>query len=443
MLSLKGGTMKLASYCVSRLLTGLLFLLLTVPMLFAEPLPLQRAVQLALSHSTASGAASADEQRAFASYHEARNQYLPQIVIGSGLGASWGFPLTLEGSAPSIINVNAQSALINPALRDFVRAAKTEWKASGMQTKDQRNQVIQDTVLSYAELSKWEALQSHLREEQGDAIKAEQVVNERVQEGIDSSLARNKARLNTARVRMRMAEAQGAVDVLRNRLSQMTGIPAGSIETVPESIPPLPEVKQEDNLVGQALAVSPSVQAAEHHAAAQSFRAKGEHRALWPTVDFAAQYAVLAKYNNYFDFYKTFERNNATVGVAIRFPFLSPAQHAHADAADAEALRARKDAEAAKNRVSEETLKLQRAVEQLSAAHEVADLEYQVAQSNLEAAQVRMDAGTATLHDVEDARSQANERYNTLQDSSFELQKARITLLRATDELATWAGVSK
>ena len=435
--------MKPASYCVSRLLNGLLFLLLTAPMLFAEPLPLQRAVQLALSHSTASGAASADEQRAFASYHEARNQYLPQIVIGSGLGASWGFPLTLEGSAPSIINVNAQSALINPALRDFVRAAKTEWKASGMQTKDQRNQVIQDAVLSYAELSKWEALLSHLREEQGDAIKAEQVVNERIQEGIDSSLARNKARLNTARVRMRVAEAQGAVDVLRNRLSQMTGIPAGSIETVPESIPPLPEVKQEDNLVGQALEVSPSVQAAEHHATAQGFRAKGEHRALWPAVDFAAQYAVLAKYNNYFDFYKTFERNNATVGVAIRFPFLSPAQHAHADAADAEALRARKDADAAKNRVSEETLKLQRAVEQLSAAHEVADLEYQVAQSNLEASKVRMDAGTATLHDVEDARMQANERYNTLQDTSFEFQKARITLLRATDELATWAGVAK
>ena len=109
----------------------------------------------------------------------------------------------------------------------------------------------------------------------------------------------------------------------------------------------------------------------------------------------------------------------------------------------AEALRAKKDAEAAKNRVSEETLKLQRAVEQLSAAHEVADLEYQVAQSNLEASQVRMDAGTATLHDVEDARMQANERYNALQDTSFELQKARITLLRATDELAAWAGVGK
>ena len=435
--------MKLAWCYISRRLSGLLFLLVAVPMLVAEPLPLQRAVQLALSHSTATGAASADEQRAFASYHEARNQYLPQVILGSGLGASWGFPLSLEGSAPSIINVNAQSALINPALRDFVRAAKTEWKSSGMQTKDQRNQVIQDTVLSYAELSKWEALQSHLREEHAAALKMEQVVNERVQEGIDSSLARNKARLSTARVRMRMAEAQGAVDVLRNRLSQMTGIPASSIETIPGSIPSLPEVKQEDNLVGQALEASPSVKAAEHHATAQSFRARGEHRAMWPAVDFAGQYALLSRYNNYDEFYKSFDRHNATLGVAIRFPFLSPSQHAHAAAADAEALRAKKDAEAAKNRVSEETLKLQRAVEQLSAAHEVADLEYQVAQSNLEASQVRMDAGTATLHDVEDARVQANERYNALQDTSFELQKARITLLRATDELAAWAGVGK
>ena len=435
--------MKLASCYISRGLSGLLFLLVAVPKLVAEPLPLQLAVQLALSHSTATGAASADEQRAFASYHEARNQYLPQVILGSGLGASWGFPLSLEGSAPSIINVNAQSALFNPALRDFVRAAKTDWKSSGMQTKDQRNQVIQDTVLSYAELSKWEALQSHLREEHAATLKMEEVVNERVQEGIDSSLARNKARLSTARVRMRMAEAQGAVDVLRNRLSQMTGIPASSIETIPGSIPSLPEVEQEDNLVGQALEASPSVKAAEHHATAQSLRARGEHRAMWPAVDFAGQYALLSRYNNYDQFYKSFDRHNATVGVAIRFPFLSPSQHAHAAAADAEALRAKKDAEAAKNRVSEETLKLQRAVEQLSAANEVADLEYQVAQSNLEASQVRMDAGTATLHDVEDARVQANERYNALQDTSFELQKARITLLRATDELAAWAGVGK
>jgi outer membrane protein TolC len=434
--------MKSASRCAPLLPTSLcaaVWLLSVAPPLAAAPLPLKRAVELALGHSTTAGAASADEQRAFASYHEARNQYLPQLVVGSGLGASWGFPLTLEGSAPSIININAQSALFNPALRDFVRAAKTDWKATALQGKNQRNQVIQDTVLSYAELSKWEALLNHLQQEKGDADKMEQVVSERVQEGLDNPQTRNKARLATARVRLRLAEAQGAIDVLRNRLSQLTGLPAPSIETVADSIPPLPDVRQEEDLAGKAVQTSPAVQAAETRAAAQELRARGEHRSLWPAVDFAAQYALLANYNNYSEFYKSFERNNATIGVSIRFPFLSPSQHARAQGADAESLRVRKDAEAAKNQVSEETLKLQRAVEQLSAARDVADLEYQIAQSDLEAVHVRMDASTATVRELGDARYQANERYNVLQDANFELQRARITLLRATGELEGWA----
>ena len=438
--------MKILSRCASHLPNPLLvavFLLFSVATLAAETLPLKRAVELALSHSTTAGVASADEQRAFASYREARNQFIPQFIVGSGLGKSWGFPLSLEGSAPAIVNLNSQSALINPALRDFAHAAKTEWKATSVRTKDQRNQVIQDTVLSYAELSKWETLLNHLHQEQADAIKMEQIVNQRIQEGVDNPLTRNKAHLTTARVRLRLAEAQGAIDVLRNRLSQLTGLPASSIETAPESMPPLPEVKQEDDLSGKAVQTSPAVQAAETRATAQDFRARGEHRAMWPSVDFAAQYAMLSKYNNYDLFFKTFQRNNATLGVAIRFPFLSPSQHARAQAADADALRARKEAEAAKNQVSEETLKLQRSVEQLAAAQEVADLEFQVAQSNLEALQVRMDAGTATLHDVEDARGQANQRYNALQDVNFELERARITLLRATGDLETWVGAGK
>jgi len=438
--------MKPVSRCASHLPILLLvaaFLLSSVATLVAEPLPLKRAVELALSHSTTAGVASADEQRAFASYREARNQFMPQFIIGSGLGKSWGFPLSLEGSAPAIVNLNSQSALLNPALRDFIRAAKTEAAAASSRTKDQRNEVIQDTVLSYAELSKWEALRKHIGEEQENALTMEQIVDERIQEGVDKPLARNQAKLITARVRLRMAEAQGAMDVLRNRLSHLTGLPAASIETAPDSVPPLPEVKQEDDLPGKAVQTNPAVQAAETRATAQDFRARGEHRAMWPSVDFAAQYALLSTYNNYDLFFKTFQRHNATLGVAIRFPFLSASQRARAQSADAEALRARKQAEAARNQVSEETLRLQRSVEQLAAAQQVADLEYQVAQSNLEATQVRVDAGTATVHDAEDARNQADERFNALQDANFQLERARIILLRATGELETWVGAGR
>src|SRR5215467_5239927 len=131
------------------LVLNLCFILLAAPPSRAEavkagvePLSLRRAVELALIHSPAAGDSAADEQRAFAAYREVRNQYLPQLVVGSGLGDSWGYPLSLEGSAPSLVNISAQSALLNPALRDFVRAARTEYQAKTEENKDRRLQTI-------------------------------------------------------------------------------------------------------------------------------------------------------------------------------------------------------------------------------------------------------------------------------------------------------------
>src|SRR5271157_1147478 len=109
----------------------------------AEPLPLDRAIRLALAHSTTSAIANADVQRAFASYREIRNNFVPQLMVGSGLGWTYGYPLSIEGSAPALANVVAQSSIFNPAQRQFLGAAKTEWHASELQEKDQRNALIQ------------------------------------------------------------------------------------------------------------------------------------------------------------------------------------------------------------------------------------------------------------------------------------------------------------
>src|SRR5579863_3124610 len=129
-----------------------------------ETVTLQRAVELALNHATRISIVTADQQHASASYRELRNSYIPQLNAGAGIGWSDGFPLSLEGAAPSLFNVNAQSALINPALKDFIRAAQSDVAVSNLRTKDQRNQLIQDSVLSYAELAKWERRLNNLKE---------------------------------------------------------------------------------------------------------------------------------------------------------------------------------------------------------------------------------------------------------------------------------------
>ncbi len=436
-------------------LKSILAILLLPASLLAEPVPLKRVVELALAHATGAGIAAADEQHAAAGYRELRDNYIPQLSTGAGLGYSYGFPLALEGSAPALFNVTAQSALINPALRDFVQASKIDSAVASLKSKEQRNQIIQDAAQSYAELTKWEQRLEMLREIEVDANKFQAAVTDRVKEGVDSELDGTKARLSAARVRLRIAEAQGSADVLREHLSKMTGLAAPTIQTDADSIPASPDAPIEEATKDSALS-SPSVEAAVEHARAQYLRAQGEHRSLWPSIDFAAQYALLSRFNNYQNYYipskpcvtslgeflcvtSSFQQNNATVGVSIRFPLFNASQRSRAEAADADALKATKQAEAAKNQASEETLRLQRAVTQMQAARDVAQLEYEIAQKSLTSTRTRMDAGTANLHDLDDARSQVSERFITLQDVSFELRRAQLGLLRSTGELEKWA----
>ena len=436
--------MRLKSWSSARINTLLLAVLLFLPAsLLAEPVTLHHAVELALNHATGISIAAADEQHASASYRELRNSYIPQLTAGAGIGWSDGFPLSLEGAAPSLFNVTAQSALINPALKDFIRAAQSDVAVSNLHIKDQRNQIIQDVVLSYAELAKWEQRLSRLREAQAGEEQMEAAVAQRVKEGIDSEVDSTKARLSVARVRLRLAEAAGAADVLREHLSRLTGLPIASFEIDPESVPALPvvkqEVKQEEDLLGKVTDANPIVQAAVEHARAQYLRAKAEHKSLWPSADFAAQYANLADYNNYEAYYKHFQPNNATVGVAIHLPFLNLAQHARVQEAESEAFKATKQAEAARNQVSEETLRLERSVTQMQAARDVAELEYEIAQKSIEAVHTRMDSSAANLHDLDNAQTQASERFISLQDVTFELERSQVALLRATGDLESWA----
>lgn len=406
----------------------------------AEPVPLRQMVELALKHATTAGIAVAEEQRALANYRELRNNFIPQATLGAGLGWSYGFPLSLEGAAPSLFNINAQSPLLHFEMRDFLGAARAETVGASLRTKDQRNQVIQDTVLSYAELAKWEQRLARLREVQAASEKMEEAVMQRVKEGVDSEMDGTRARLSSARVRLRVAEAAGAADVLRERLAKLTGLAAAGIQTDPDSLPTLPGAADPD-AAAKAADTNPGVQAAVEHARAQYLRARAEHKSWLPSVDFAAQYAILSRFNNFENYFQpgSFVRNNATIGGVIRFPFLNAPQKARAEAADAEARKADRQAEAARNQVSEETLRLQRTVAQMQAARDVAALEYEIAQKGLDAVQTRMDAGTATLHDLDDARGQTSERFIALQDVSFELERSQVGVMRATGELERWA----
>src|ERR1035437_7431902 len=185
----------------------------------AEPIPFRRAVDLALEHSGIMGIATLNQWRARRAYEEVRANYIPQITIGSGLGYSYGFPLTLEGSAPSAVNFSSVQSFFNRSLRQFLKAAKIDWNATSLDVQDKRDSVILDTALTYAQLGQLTGKLKALGEAQSAADNAQLATKRRWGGGVESNLHLKKIRWVPARFGLRFAEAQGQADVLREHLS--------------------------------------------------------------------------------------------------------------------------------------------------------------------------------------------------------------------------------
>jgi len=400
----------------------------------------RNAMELALQHSGVMGIAAINQWRAREAYQELKANYIPQLTVGSGLGYSYGFPLTLEGSAPSVVNFNSLSTLFNVPLRRYLAAAKLDMRTASLEQQDKRSAVILDAALTYTQLTQLSRKIDTLGEAQKAAEKAQFVSEQRLQQGVDSQLHVTRSKLAAARIRLRIAEAEGQSDVLRQHLASLMGMSPDAITLDPSSVPTVPAISQEDDLPARAVENSLLVKQAQQKADAAKLRAQGEHEATrYPTADFAAQYAYLAKYNNYDSYFLNYTANNLAAGLNIRFPFFNPVQKAKAEQAKADAQIAGKQEQLTREKVREDALQLQRSLRQLSAARDVAKLEWEVSQGDLEGVKARVQTGGANTREVQSAQLDADDKHAAYLDAEFELSRAELQLLRMTGELEDWA----
>jgi outer membrane protein TolC len=84
-------------------------------------------------------------------------------------------------------------------------------------------------------------------------------------------------------------------------------------------------------------------------------------------------------------------------------------------------------------------LKLQRSLRQLSAARDVAKLEWEVSQGDLEGVKGRVQTGSANTRDEQNAELDTHDKHAAYLDAEFELSRAELQLLRLTGELENWA----
>ena len=69
----------------------------------------------------------------------------------------------------------------------------------------------------------------------------------------------------------------------------------------------------------------------------------------------------------------------------------------------------------------------------------MAQLEHQLAQADIDATHAKIESGTASIKDEENARVVEHERYTAYLNSNFELDRAQIQLMRQVGQLEQWA----
>jgi outer membrane protein len=398
-------------------------------------LTLKRAIELALQNSKEIQVAKIQASVADHAAQITRAQFMPNLYAGSGLGYTNGIPETPGGRAPSIFNVTYTEQVLNEPLRGQAKESQEQAKAQKIALEDTKNRVITRTAMAYLELGKVRHSLELLRKEQESAEKILQVTQERQGEGYELPVEVTKAQLTKAQVIQRILQLEGREDELEVFLRYQLGFSEGQpIEVTPEDLPGEAE-QAGDNLVAMAMTHNAGLQLAESDVRAKEFRLKGERRGYFPTLELVSIYSVLGKFNNYTDFFKTFQRNNFNAGIDAHIPIFSAQTKAAVGLAQINLEAAKVNLSNKKTELSADVRQKTRRVRERDAAKEVARLELQLAQQQVAVEQAQFAEGKLNLREVERARLEENEKWMAYLDANFQKQQAQLELLRTAGQL--------
>ncbi|HWP83627.1 MAG TPA: TolC family protein [Terriglobia bacterium] len=400
-------------------------------------LSLTEAIDLALRNNRQIQLAQADADRAAAEHEEARSSFRPRVLFGSGLAYSAGFPLSIEGSAPSIFQINASAALFDRNLRNLERQAGQMRQAAGSSLVETQDQVVAETVLTYLDLDRSRRSMEYLRNEAQNLQALEQITAERVAAGLELPMEATRAQLSAARARSRLAAVENQVSLLEFRLRDLTGIPQSEgILTEGAEVPGLPAGDTLESMTARALENNPSLRAAEEQVRALEFRLQSEEGTRWPRIHLVGQYGLFSKHNNYEEFFQRFQRHNATLGVSIVLPiYQRESYNARISKAQADLAAARYRREEMRAAIARQVRELWGAIQQQAAGREVSRLELDLARKSLDVALAEFDEGRVNRLAVEQARAEENRAWVNLLSADYEAERARLELLRLTGQI--------
>ena len=418
------------------------FFLLVWPCLLAaevHTMKLREAVEAALKQNPDITMARLDEEKARQAVRAARDPFAPKIGVGSGLAYTQGFPMSIEGSAPSVFQAQASQYLFNRPQSYAVAAAREDARGAAIGVTAKRDEVAYRVAALYLDAERAVRIGEMARKDAESLQKVLESVQAQVREGRALPLAEKTASLQLAKARQTAAALEAERDTAETALALALGLPAEDrVQPVTETRPAPPLPASEEAAVDSALQNSKELRRIESQVAARQLDVKGQKAAWLPRVDLVAQYGLFAKFNNYEDYFNKFQRNNGQIGVSFQIPILTgPGSSAQAAQSQGEVTRLKLELTGTRNRIISDLQRSYRDLKTAESASEVARLDLEVAREQLSVNLAQMEEGRMTLRQVEEARVVENQKWIAFYDAQYTVERARWAVLRITGDLTT------
>lgn len=412
------------------------FFLAIASSLFAgeQTVTLRQAVEMALQQNPDITIARLNEQLSIEGIRVAQDPFHPKVFVGSGLAYSNGFPMSIEGSAPSVLQARAVASIYNVPQRYGIAQARENARGATIDTASKREEVALRTAMLFLDAERMMQAAKTARKQMETLNELLSGVRMRIEEGRELPIEKMKGELKLAQARQRAEGFESDLRYIEESLAVVIGLSADdrAIPSVEErTFNLLPAT--EDSAVESALESSKEIRRIESSILAKGFEVKANQSRRLPQIDLVAQYALLAKFNNYEDYFRTFQRNNGQLGVSLQVPvFVGSAAKAMAAQGSTEILRLRVEAVNTRNRITLETRKAHQDVARAERGSEVAGLDLAVAREQVNMLLAQMQEGRVTLRQVEEARFLESEKWLALFDTRYNLERAKLSLLKYT-----------
>jgi outer membrane protein TolC len=415
-----------------------------VPIAFAcllraedHPMTLRQAVETALKQSPDITLARLDEVRSRQGVLVAKDPFTPHLVIGSGLAYSDGFPMSIEGSAPSVLQANVVAALFNRQQSLQVAQAKENARGAALGVTSKRDEVVFRTASLYQDAERSGRLREFANKEIESLRQVLETVQTQVREGRALPLAEKTAAANLAHARQAAELLDDDVATAETALAMALGYSAEDrVHPVAEErrAPELP--KSQEEAINAALDANKDLRRLESQITAKELEKRGVKAQRLPHADLVAQYALLAKFNNYAEFFSKYQMNNEQIGMSFQIPFaVGPGVGAQVAQVESDIAHLKVELNNARNKMRSDMEQAFRDVHKSETAAEVARLDLDVAREQLSVNLAQMQEGRTPLRQVEESRVAESEKWIAFYDAQYGMEKARWSVLRLTGEL--------